>query len=239
MRHLCDLPIGLRSGLLAACCLLGAGSSQAGRPLTTDDASTAGAGNCQLETWLERSPDQRTFVFAPACGLSDSVELDFSANRSKSALPSETGLGVALKWVDPAWTLGSLSLGGKLWIGQRRRPDAAPHMDEDGAALLASQALGESLTVHANAGMVRHPDDGKGHGMLNLALAWAPHPLWLAFAELNAVTKLPSQRAAGLRLWLRPDVLGLDLTSARTADRPDQPATSVVSVGLGWYNIKY
>jgi hypothetical protein len=212
----------------------------AGRPLTTDDAATAGAGSCQVESWLERSRGDRSLVVAPACGLNDAVELDLSVSRSHvENLRYETGVGLAVKWVDPAWKLGDTALGAKVWVGQRRRPGQGPHMDENGLALLASRPLGESLTAHVNLGAVRHPDDSKGHGLGYAALAWTPQAAWLAFAEINAVSKLPSQTATGLRYWLRQDVLGLDLTAMRSAARPNQPGATTLSLGLGWYNIKY
>ena len=41
----------------------------AGRPLATDDAVTADAKTCQIETWHERAGPDRAWVLAPACGV--------------------------------------------------------------------------------------------------------------------------------------------------------------------------
>jgi hypothetical protein len=54
----------------------------AARPMATDDSSTAPAGICQTEAWTERADDGHTLTPAPACGLTDELELDTSVSRA-------------------------------------------------------------------------------------------------------------------------------------------------------------
>ena len=73
------LPIALPRSLAAwAVLLCAAPLAMAGRPLSSDDASTADAGTCQVEAWSARdtrdtndtrSASARSVVLAPACGL--------------------------------------------------------------------------------------------------------------------------------------------------------------------------
>jgi hypothetical protein len=220
----------------AALCLGALGPAHAGRPLATDDAGTAGAGNCQVESWWERSHDTRALVVAPACGVGEAVEINGEIARSNSATPSQTDFTLGAKWVDPAWKLGPLAFGLKAWIGHTRFSDGSHDNGESGASLLVSTELGASGAAHLNLGRLRSPDDQRQHNLLNLALTWKPSESWLTFVELNAVRRSPTAQLAGARYWLQPDTLGLDLTMGQSAG---QPQSRVWTLGLGWYGIRY
>jgi hypothetical protein len=81
--------------------------AQAARPMATDDTATAAAGECQIEAWGERIDDERSQVLAPACGLTDTLELDTAVSRIQGGGASLHGLVVGLKWVptNAAWEL--------------------------------------------------------------------------------------------------------------------------------------
>jgi hypothetical protein len=224
------------TGVIASTTLLGAAPAWAGRPLATDDAATAGAGTCQVESWVERGPGQHHLHLSPACGVGDAVEINGEIVRRRADGEAATDLSLGAKWVDPSWKLGPLALGLKAWSGQHRLPDGHQETGERGAAVLLSSELGASGAAHLNLGVLRDGADGKRHGLLNLAVTWKPADNWLTFAELNAVRHNPTTRSAGLRWWLRPDVLGLDLTASRSAGQAG-PAT--LTLGLGWYGISY
>ena len=109
--------------LLAACfrslvpllCCFAMHGAQAARPMATDDTATAPAGECQIEAWGERVDAERSQVIAPACGLTDTLELDTAASRIQGGEASVNGLVVGLKWVPGntgyATSLGTVRLG--------------------------------------------------------------------------------------------------------------------------------
>jgi hypothetical protein len=215
---------------------VGLGTAHAGRPLATDDASTAGAGNCQVESWWQRARDSRSVAVAPACGIGEAFEVNAEVDRSNSVAPAQTDLTLGAKWVDPSWKLGPLALGLKAWLGQTRLSDGSQQHGDRGASLLVSTELGASGAAHLNLGRQRNAADGGQHNLLNLALTWKPGDSWLTFAEINAERHSPTTQAAGVRYWVRPDVLGLDLTVGQSAGQPD---SRVWSIGLGWYGLRY
>ncbi|MEY2690437.1 MAG: hypothetical protein RL375_4637 [Pseudomonadota bacterium] len=224
---------GLAATALALACL---GTAQAGRPLATDDAGTAGAGNCQVESWWQRGHDSRSVVVAPACGIGDAVEVNGEIERSNSTPPAQTDLTLGAKWVDPGWKLGPLAFGLKAWFGQTRWSGGSQQQGERGVSLLVSTELGADGAAHINLGRLRDPADGRQHTLLNLALTWKPADHWLTFAEVNAVRRSPTEQFAGVRYWLHPEVLGLDLTVGQRAGQPD---SRVWTLGLGWYGLRY
>ena len=75
MPHTILAPVRGRQMLLLFLGLATAGLAWAGRPLSTDDAATAGAATCQAESWFQRAEGARDVVLAPACGLGDAVEV--------------------------------------------------------------------------------------------------------------------------------------------------------------------
>ena len=92
------------------------GNGQAGRPMATDDTVTVSLGEFQNRgVGPARRHAEHAQIAAPACGLSDTLELDTAASRSQGSAAKVTGLGLGLKWApdaavyDTAW--GRLSLG--------------------------------------------------------------------------------------------------------------------------------
>jgi hypothetical protein len=78
----------LRIALLLV--LLAPGLALAGRPLSTEDASTLDDKACQLESWVDRTRGSVTdFFFVPACGLLG-VEWQAGAVRTREGGQSAT-----------------------------------------------------------------------------------------------------------------------------------------------------
>ena len=99
-----------RAALLAA--LLLPGLALAGRPLSTEDASTLDDKACQLEAWVDRTRGNVTdFNFVPACSYFD-TEFQLGAIRTREAGASFTGATYfqakhAFRSVDDgAWGIG-------------------------------------------------------------------------------------------------------------------------------------
>ena len=229
---------------LGAALLLGAGSVLAGRPLATDDASTADVGECQVEAWAERSRSQADAagVLAPACGVRDGWELGGEWVRFQAGQALRSAASLGLKWV-PAGAaldtaLGPVALGLKVSLGYEQSAGQGwRHTSADLLALATWRPL-PTLALHANLGPQHHAHEGRHSSHLRLAVAWTPHPAALLFAEAQA-QDLPGADGAnvkslGGRWWLLPERLGLDLSASRAAAAG---AVTRWSVGLGWYGI--
>jgi hypothetical protein len=226
------------SRLLASLlCLVPAGAAWAARPMATDDTSTAPAGECQIEAWGERVDDMRAQVLAPACGLTDTLELDTAASRTQGGSLAVDGLVLALKWV-PGNTvyetaLGTVRLGVEGGVFWARSATEGWRADAVAVLGLASLAFGEAWNLYANLGTTRGLSTGKYDNGVRVAIAWQPDERWLLFVEGLASHRSGTVRNAGLRLWAIPEVFGLDVVASRSG------GASALSVGFGWYGIRW
>lgn len=98
--------------------LMAAPLAMAGRPLASEDASTADAGGCQLEAWFGRIGAAGSTTLAPACGLLTGLELDADLGVFSPRGTQPLQAGLALKWLPSAvlWdtAAGSVHVGAKL-----------------------------------------------------------------------------------------------------------------------------
>lgn len=230
--------------LLGLAPLLVAPLAWAGRPLATDDAATADAGTCQVETWVERDRDSRALVLSPACGLAPGIEVgaDYTRPDPRDTVRAEAGL--ALKWAPEAartsTALGELGFGIKAALGGEQPTDAGWRTATTGLLGLASLDIGEAWSVHANLGPVRDRIGGLSAWLYNAAVVWRPQEALLLFAEAQANSRHEvfggTTTALGARWWLVKDRLGLDLTAARESG---SSAGTRFSVGLGAYGFRF
>jgi hypothetical protein len=222
--------------LLPMLCLLAAPIAQAGRPMATDDTSTAAAGQCQVEAWGDRVDGERSQVVAPACGLTDSLELDTAASRVQATGGTYANLVVGLKWVptDAVWatTLGTVRLGLEGGVFWSRALGANWKADSLALVGLGSLAFAPDWNLYANLVTTRDLDSGRQVHGLRTALAWQPHDHLLLFVEGLRASDSGNLRNAGFRLWAIPGVLGLDVVATRSG-------TGGLSIGLGfgWYGL--
>ena len=220
---------------LAASWLLAAALAHGARPMATDDTGTAPAGECQVEAWSTREGDTRALTLAPACGLSDQLELDTGIGRSNGAGQGIDALALGLKWAPEAasWTtpLGLLSLG-LIGAGGWARDDTHGWRGDTAALVgLASLQFAPRWSLYLNLIGARAIQPSRWvHGWRS-ALAWQPDERWVLFVETLHSSAASPVRNAGARLWLLPEVLGLDLVLTRAG------GFDAVGLGLGWYGI--
>jgi len=227
---------------LVSTLLVAALPAWAGRPLATDDAATADARSCQLESWLGRSDGIRSLTLAPACGLAPGLELgaDYTHSRPREEAPVTAGL--ALKWAPSSWSTttaaGELAFGLKLGAGFDRPAAEGWQRSSVGLLGLASWKPQAQWAVHANLGLARDRASATTGSLFNLALVWTPIEQGLLFAETQANNRRDvfggTAYGLGGRWWLLKDRLGLDLTTGRT-----QGAGSSWTVGVGWYGLGF
>lgn len=213
-------------------------AAHAGRPLATDDAGTAGAHTCQVESWIEHAAGShaRRGVVSPACGWGDAFEVGIELARSVPDDGIRLESGLSLKWVDPAWKAGSLNWGLKAWHSTahgHRTSRTAP--TASGAMGLLTWRASQAVAVHGNLGFEKSHHAGRGtEPLLHLAVSWEAAPALTLAAEAMALRHSPAWLSLGARWWLRPERLALDATAGR--GNGAEPARNV-SVGLGWYGI--
>lgn len=211
-------------------------SAHAARPMATDDTATIPSGECQIEAWGERIDDVRSQLLAPACGLTDTLELDTGFSRTQGSTTKLDSIALGLKWVpsQARWdsALGEVRLGligGLFWA---RTPFEGWKSDSAALVGLASLDFAPSWTLYTNLSTARHLDSGQQVNGLRMALAWQPVERALLFVEGLRNSDSGNVRNAGLRLWAIPEVLGLDLVTSRSAS-----GGLSFSVGFGWYGI--
>jgi len=212
----------------------------AGRPLATDDAGTADAKTCQVESWIEKQASEHEWVVSPACGLVDGVELGFEYARPESINDVTAEAGLALKWVPASWQTstawGDLNFGLKFSTGHAKPVGSGWRPVDRGALLLATLVPNEQWTVHGNLGAVYDRDNKTTGTVLNVATTYTPTDNWLVFAEVQANDKHEvfdkNVLSSGVRYWLVPDKLGVDLTASH-----QKGALTLWTVGFGWYGL--
>jgi hypothetical protein len=211
--------------------------------MATDDAATVGARTCQVETWVEAhrtsTVDGRAhgkdLVVSPACGIGESIELNVELVRSLPTDGVRLRSAVAIKWVDPAWESQGLRWGLKVWRGTAHMQTPSNAQAEGTGALgLMSWQAGEALTLHANLGLERDHANRHTNGLANAALDWAVTDRLHWFAEALKLQHQPTQFNTGVRWWLAPERLALDVTAG--ASQGFEPQRRL-SIGLGWYGL--
>lgn len=222
---------------IALCALAWAPHTQAGRPLSVEDAGVNPFAQCQLETWIDQTADEHSLVLAPACGLGHGVEVGLEFDSPRRTSQKESGRSLAVKWVPEKAQWMGWSFGAKASISQVR---AAGNSDwDDGPTSLlgiATYSFDPHWTAHLNLGadLVKNPSDTVATA--GVAVVWTPHKNWLVFAEVSGSQDTAATRAAGARFWLMPDELGLDLTASRVNAQRDSTA---YTLGVSWYGIKF
>lgn len=225
------------SGLMACALLLSPHAAEAGRPLSVEDAGVNDFRNCQVEFWLDRTDNENVFFPGVACGVADGLELGVGLAAPRRTSRADQGRELALKWA-PEWAQ---------WQGWRWGAKLAKSFDrpagetrwQDGAinALgIASYPFGDALTLHLNGGVEFTRRPAEANATAGLALAWTPADRWIVFAEMFGAQRSGATRGAGLRYWVVPEVLGLDLTAQRTNTAG---GVNTYTVGLGWYGLKF
>jgi hypothetical protein len=232
-----DLPRSACAFTLAAVAV----GAHAGRPLGTDDASTADPRTCQVESWVDRADGSHETVLSGACGIADGLELGVETARPSPRHDVRGSAGLALKWAPERWgadtAWGAVRFGLKAALSSDRTQPGGWRAPNPTLLGLASWAPADDWAVHANLGAQRDRASDTSAGLLALAAAWTPAEPLLLFAEALANDRSevfgPAVRSAGARWWLMPERFGVDLVASRVSG----VAGTTWSIGFGWYGI--
>ena len=222
------------SGLGAIACL---SSAHAARPLTVDDTGVNDIGTCQLESWRDHEHGSRHLHIAPTCGVLPGLELNLELVRSMPSSEQSQGRFLGFRWIPASAQWGGWQFGMKAgWLQEKPAEQTRWQDGNWSAALMASRPLSDSVTLLVNLGHTHLTDQQQKLTTHGVALMWHFSPRWMLYAEALGDTRHTVQKGAGVRYWLIPEVLGLDLTAMRTTSRAD---SRIWGVGFGWYGIRF
>lgn len=155
---------------VSLCCAWATTAHAVGGHFAVDDATILDVGQCQLETWLERSGSAGELLHVgPACRVGP-VEIGLNADRAQATGRSPvTFAGPQVKAV--AALSDQLDVGlvaGVAWQGQ------APHRIAASLYAPLSVRVQPSVRLHANAGRDR-VEHGSTTSRAGVALEWQAH----------------------------------------------------------------
>lgn len=218
-------PHGIALCALTAALILPGPARATGGHHAVDDAAMLDAGQCQIETWVDRETGgARTLLHAgPACRVG-AVELGLNLDRVQLDGARTTSVaGAQIKWartLSGGWSAG-------LVFGVAGQ-DGAPRYLGSTVVVPVTWQVTESLLAHVNVGR----DFRRGQADTNragLALEWAPLSAWSFVAERFREGSVNFWRA-GSR-WAFTPTLNIDLSRARSLD---SSAAAWWTLGLAW-----
>lgn len=213
------------------------GSAQGARPLTVDDTGVNEVGTCQLEAWKDHEHGARHLHVAPTCGVLPGLELNLESVRSSPGSEQSQGRFIGFRWVPESARWGGWQFGLKGgWLQEKPAGESRWQDGTGSIAVMASRSLSDDVTLLLNLGHTHLTDQGQKLTTHGVALMWNVSPRWMLYVEALGDTRHTVQKGVGLRHWLIPEVLGLDLTAMRTNSRAD---SRVWGIGFGWYGIRF
>lgn len=225
-----------RHAALAATILLLAADALAGRPLTTEDATTREDGTCQVEAWADRTRANTTAMFAaPACAIAG-VEFQVGMARERADGRTRTVTEfVQAKHAfrnieDGAWGAGMV-------LGMARFPqrETKPGWGDPFATGIVSVGLAEDREtrplLHLNLGTARVGDEGRSLTIWGMAVEKPVTERLTVLAEAFGENRNRAFLRAGGRYTVF-EGLDADLTYVTRAGGPREER--FWSIGIHW-----
>ena len=198
------------------------------RPLLTDDAQVLGPGECQVETWVQRTARTEQLWLLPACVVSGANEWALGGRAASSGYSGHSEwLGqykTVWRSVGPGRTGGAIALGAGRSEGQSFVYMNLP---------LTWRSASEPTAIHVNAGWIG-PVASKRPGWMTWGVASelrVSPDLW-GIVERYHPSPDRTQFQAGLRWWIVPSKLQLDATLGQL--REGGMKVTSATAGLRW-----
>ena len=226
------------SRALALAAALAALPAQAGRPLTTEDASILDEKRCQLEAWVDRSREATQSWLVPACNFGAQIEWQLGFARAHAQ--GENAFSGGYFQAKTAWALGAdspWSMG--LVAGVTRKVRETHRRWENPYVIVPLSFAGEKapVLVHLNAGWGRDRAERRDVTLWGVALEKPLSPRFTLLGEaFGENASKPFVRGGG-RMKVIEGQLDLDLT---LVGRPGGTrADRFVSLGLYWQSARF
>jgi hypothetical protein len=211
--------------------------AHAGRPMTTDDASITPMGECQLQSWVQRTNGMGELWLLPACSPLARMEIT---------------LGGALRWSDRSGrstlnTLGTMQFkfllrdyapgewGAAFSLGQSRGgADAAEdRVDARPFNLVTSyQAADKAFNLHFNVGVRRDEAHNETHATWAAAYEHHPADRLGAFVEVIGESAKPASLQTGFRYDVIPEHVSMNFTIGATLRNGLHEPIATIGVNL-------
>jgi hypothetical protein len=192
-----------------ACC--GAhGVAHATRPMVVDDAGITGPGQCQLESWTQRTLGQTELWAVPACNVGGKWELAAGLGRTQ---PDGAGDAFRSGVVQAKTVFRPLERNGwgvGLTIANQFRADQGAIGDLSVLVPVSISLLDDRVLVHLNAGWLHTHASGRHNGFWAAGTEWNVTHAWTLTLETYGTGPGRHFQQAGARLNLIPDRLALD-----------------------------
>ena len=124
----------------------------AGRPMVVDDAALVAPHSCQLETWMQKNPDNKEYWAVPACNLGGNFELALGMGKTNEDEHAHYAVIQGKTLLKPLetndWGLG-LSIGTQINTKDSSQKDWAINIP------ISVSMLNDDFLVHANLGWLR------------------------------------------------------------------------------------
>ena len=190
--------------------LFACASAQATRPMVVDDAAITSPGNCQIESWTQRTSAQTEYWAMPACNVAGTWELAAGAGRIGPVGPGEayrSGVVQAKTVFRPleknGWGIG-------LTIASQFRQGSGIDGDLSVLVPVSLSLLDDQVLVHVNAGWLRAHVSGQKDGFWATGAEWAVRPRLTLTLEAYGIGRGHGFTQAGARFTIIPDRLAFD-----------------------------
>jgi hypothetical protein len=185
-------------------------AAQATRPMVVDDAAITSAGNCQIESWTQRTSGQTEYWTMPACNVAKAWELAAGLGRI-----STDGYGTAYRSgvVQAKTVFRSLKKndwGVGLTIAGQFRQGSGFDGDLSVLVPVSLSLLNDQVLVHANAGWLRAHASGQQNAFWATGAEWAVFPRLALTLEAYGTGSGHEFTQAGARFTIIPDKFAFD-----------------------------
>ncbi len=189
--------------------------AEAGRPLSTEDASVLEQGRCQLEAWVDRTRDGSTTAWAvPACNFGLGIEWQVGGARTREG--GESGFREAyMQGKRVVLEPDAHPVGVGVVAGLIRRPLNQTHRGWNNPFVLIplTHHLTQATLVHGNIGWIRDREGNRDLTIWGVAIETALSPKWAVVAEALGENRERPFFRVGARWTAIPKHLDLDLSA--------------------------
>lgn len=199
-----------RSAMWPAAALFACASAQATRPMVVDDAAISSPGNCQVESWTQRTSGQNEYWAMPACNVAGTWELAAGLGRigpDGAGAAYRSGVVQAKTVFRPLekndWGIG-------LTIANQFRQGSGMNGDLSVLVPVSLSLLDDQVLVHANTGWLRAHASGQQDGFWATGAEWAVRPRLTLTLEAYGTGRGHGFTQAGARFTIIPDRLAFD-----------------------------